>query len=146
MKTVDFDSCSRISARVKSQPWHEVDAATTALGVCQCFRRHRHVPDQPYGPARRELAKRAADVAGDKLDTILLGDLSFSDEAWCCLLAVRGQAIRPLLVNLGLKVKLLESPESPDPKHYPFPQAPYPTTICQAGFKLTLTHLPGCPI
>ena len=43
--------------------------------------RARHLPDEPYGPARRELAKCVAEVAGDTLDTVLLGDLSFPEEA-----------------------------------------------------------------
>ena len=90
-----------------------------------------------------------AKVAGDTLDTILLGDLSFPDEAGHTPLTVAhtaspGQAIRPLFLNLGLDVKLLESPmeiseatpQDPDPKPHPSSETPYPTTIFQAGLSL----------
>ena len=87
----------------------------------------RQLPDEPYGPARRELAKCVADLAGGTLDTILLGDLSFPEEAGKSSSAGKrhGQAIRPLLLNAGLKeVKLMENP---------LENTPYPTTICKAG-------------
>ena len=119
----------------------------------------RQLPDEPYGPARRELAKCVAEVAGGTLDTILLGDLSFPEEAGKSSCAGKrqfhGQAIRPLLLNAGLtEVKLMENPlekpeatrEDPDPKPRPSPETPYPTTICKAGLSqvhFQLLSVPG---
>eukprot|EP00913_Durusdinium_trenchii_P007231 g6798.t1 len=65
-----------------------------------------HLPNNAYGPARREFASCLARVAKGKMNTILAADLSFPDEA-----------IHPLLRDHGLE-------------QVEFLQIPYPTSIC----------------